>query len=100
MFSGVFAPMDAPLVKGGTVCTTVSKRKLEGGFPQRVTDGTNPRNIKNLIISFSSSPTTVVPRLACGLGHARGLTAIPWLSFKTLAPLRYPLGKVVGFVLT
>ena len=38
----------APLVKGGTVCTTVSKRKLEGGFPQRVTDGTNPRNIRIL----------------------------------------------------
>ena len=48
MFSGVFAPMNAPLVKGGTVCTTVSKRRLEGGFPQRVTDGTNPRNIRIL----------------------------------------------------
>ena len=47
LFSGVFAPMNAPLVKGGTVCTTVSKRKLEGGFPQRVTDGTN----RNLIYS-------------------------------------------------
>ena len=44
----MFAPMIAPLVKGGTVCTTVSKRKLEGGFPQRVTDGTNPRNIRIL----------------------------------------------------
>ena len=31
-----------------TVCTTVSKRKLEGGFPQRVTDGTNPQNIRIL----------------------------------------------------
>ena len=48
MFGGVFAPTIAPLVKGGTVCTTVSKRKLEGGFPQRVTDGTNPRNIRIL----------------------------------------------------
>ena len=35
------------------------------------------------------STTTVVPRLACGLGHARGLTAVSRLSFKTLAPLRY-----------
>ena len=42
----MFAPMNAPLVKGGMVPISVSKKKLEGGFPQRVTDGTNPRNIK------------------------------------------------------
>ena len=41
----MFAPTIAPLVKGGTVCTTVSKRKLEGGFPQRVTYGTNRNHI-------------------------------------------------------
>ena len=32
-------------------------------------------------------------RLACGLGHAQGLTAVSRLSFKTLAPLRYPQGE-------
>ena len=41
----MFAPMNAPLVKGETVPISDSKRKLEGGFPQRVTDGTNPRNM-------------------------------------------------------
>ena len=34
------------------------------------------------------------PCLACGLGHVRGLTAVSRLSFKTLTPLRYPMGRL------
>ena len=48
----MFAPTIAPLVKGGMVPISVSKRKLEGGFPQRVTDGTNPLNIRILETSL------------------------------------------------